>query len=156
VGSDHNDRSLEELWTAMLGKVFDTAKSKQMAPAVVAKEAWLYEDVRDHWDDIVLRSFVTVSGQSIPYQEFALAALLNLEHYVENEPWFNEDGSVLLGGTGSILPTVPNDTYQGQRSLQNVTFPADFRFEMHDPVLKRTILHSYKVISLEKPGSLSL
>jgi len=156
VGSDHNDRSLEELWTTMLGKVFDTAKSKQMAPAVVAKDAWLHEDVRDHWDKIVLRSFVTVSGRSIPYQEFTLAALLDLGFYLQNEPWFQQDGSVLLGGTGGTLPVVPEDIYKGQRSLRNVSFPCDFRFEMYDPVLKRTIAHSYKVISLEEPGSLSL
>ncbi len=34
AGSDHNDRTMEELWTSKLGKVFDTAKSKQMVPGV--------------------------------------------------------------------------------------------------------------------------
>jgi hypothetical protein len=68
VGSDHNDRSLEALWTAMLGKVYDTAKTKQMVPAAVAKDAWLYDDVRDHWDEIVLKSFVTVSDRRVLYQ----------------------------------------------------------------------------------------
>lgn len=156
VGSDHNDRSLEEMETAMLGKVYDTAKSKQMVPAVVAREAWPYDEVRDHWDELVLRSYVTVSGRRVPYQEFKLGALRDFGYYVEHAPWIAEHGSVLFGGTGGILPTVPRDIYQGQSSMRNVVFPTDFQFEMHDPVLRRTISHGYRVVTLEGPGSLSL
>ena len=82
TGSDHNDRSLEDLQTAMLGKVFDSAKLKQMAPAVVAKDAWLYSDVKDHWDQIVLKSSVTEAGQKMPFQEFKLGDLMDLEYYL--------------------------------------------------------------------------
>jgi len=156
VGSDHNDRSLGQLWTAMLGKVYDTAKSKQMVPAVVAGEAWPYDDVKGHWDDIVLRSYVTASGQRVPYQEYRLADLLDLEYYLCRCSWLREDGSVLLGGSSSLLPSVPQDIYQGQTSLKGVIFPCDFHFEMFDPLLKRAIAHSYTVLSLEDPGSLSL
>ena len=156
VGSDHNDRSLVELWTAMLGKVYDTAKSKQMVPAVVAREAWLYDDVKGHWDDIVLRSYVTASRQRVPYQEYRLADLFDLEYYLGCCSWLREDGSILLGGSSSILPSVPQDVYQGQSSLKGVIFPRDFHFERFDPVLKRTIAHSYNVLSLEDPDSLSL
>ncbi len=156
VGSDHNDRSVEELWTAMLGKVYDTAKSKQMAPAVVAGEAWPYDDVKGHWDDIVLKSYVTASGQRVPYQEFRLGDLFDLEHYLGRCSWLREDGSILLGGSGSVLPSVPQHIYKGQSPLQDVTFPCDFHFEMFDPVLDRTIAHSYTVLSLEASGSLSL
>ena len=156
VGSDHNDRSLGELWTAMLGKVYDTAKSKQMVPAVVAREAWPYEDVRGHWDDIVLKSYVTISDRRIPYQEYRLADLLDLEYYRGRCSWFEENGSILLGGSGGLLPSVPENVYQGQSSLQDVIFPHDFHIEMFDPVLGRTIAHSYTVSPLEDPGSLSL
>ncbi len=65
VGSDHNDRSLEALWTEALGKVYDSAKTKQMVPAVVAKDAWKYEDVKDHWDRLNLRSHITLNGKKI-------------------------------------------------------------------------------------------
>ena len=156
VGSDHNDRSLAELWTPMLGKISDTAKSKQMAPAVVAGEAWLYDDVKGHWDDIILKSYVTTPKRRVSYQEYQLADLLDLEYYLGRYSWLREDGSVLLGGSSRVLPSVPRDVYQGQSSLQNVTFPHDFHFEMCDPVLKRTIAHSYVVLSLEDPDSLSL
>jgi uncharacterized protein DUF2848 len=73
VGSDHNDRSMESMWTQSLGKVFDSAKLKQMCPAVIAKTAWRYDDVRDHWDELTLRSFVTVPSGTIPYQDFKLS-----------------------------------------------------------------------------------
>ena len=150
VGSDHNDRSLEELWTAMLGKVFDTAKSKQMVPAVVARDAWPYEDIKDHWDEIVLKSYVTAADQRVSYQEFRLENLLDLEYYLSHCSWLGEEGSILLGGSSSQLPSVPEEISQGK------VFPPDFQFEMVDPVLERKIAHSYTILSLEEPGSLSL
>lgn len=156
VGSDHNDRSLGELWTAMLGKVYDSAKSKQMAPAVVAGDAWHYHDVRGHWDELVLKSTITVSDRRTPYQEFRLAELLDLEYYLNRCSWLREDGSMLFGGSGGILPSVPENVYQGQSSLRDVVFPCDFHIEMLDPVLGRAIAHSYTVLSLEPAGSLSL
>jgi hypothetical protein len=156
VGSDHNDRSLGELWTAMLGRVYDTAKSKQLAPAVVARKAWPYSDVHGHWDDIVLKSYVTISGRREPYQEYRLADLLDLEYYLARCPWLKVDGSVLLGGSGGILSSVPHEVYQGQSSLNDVIFPCDFHVEMLDPVLNRIIAHAYAVLPLERPGSVSL
>ena len=156
VGSDHNDRSLEELWTEMLGKVFDTAKSKQMVPAVVARKAWPYADVRDHWDQLAIRSYVTVSGERIPYQDYPLSELLDLEYYLSRCDWLGEDGSVLLGGSRGQVPGVPEAVFQGQSSMQGVTFPPDFQFELVDPVLGRTISHAYDISSLEEPGSPSL
>ena len=67
VGSDHNDRTIETMWADALGKVYDTAKQKQMVPTVVARDASKYEEIRDHWDRLNLRSYVTVSGKKIPY-----------------------------------------------------------------------------------------
>lgn len=155
-GSDHNDRSLGEMWTSMLGRIADTAKSKQMVPAVVARDAWLYDDVKNHWDEIVIKSFVTVSGQKTPYQEFKLGSMLDLEYYLGKESWLQEDGSVLLGGAGSIVPSLPKNVYQGQSSFEGVIFPTDFHVEMTDPVLDKSISHCYEVFSLEESDSLSL
>ncbi|NIQ33340.1 MAG: DUF2848 domain-containing protein, partial [Nitrososphaeria archaeon] len=87
VGSDHNDRTLVRLWTPSLDKVYDTAKSKQMVPAVVASDAWKYEDVKDHWDQLNLRSYITVSGNKIPYQDFKLGDLFDLEYHFKTNPW---------------------------------------------------------------------
>jgi hypothetical protein len=145
VGSDHNDRSVETMWTEALGKVFDTAKSKQMVPAVVAKDAWRYLDVRDNWDRLNLRSSVTVSDDRVPLQDFSLSDLVDLEHHFAANPWLREDGTVLFMGSSSMLPTVHLESY-----------PQDFYFEVVDPVLHRTISHYYRVQSLEESGSRSL
>lgn len=152
VGSDHNDRSLGDVWTDMLGKIFDTAKTKQMVPAIIAKEAWPYSEVKGHWDEIVLKSWVTSSNEKVQCQEFKLKDLLNLEYYLNHATWFEEDGSILLGGSEGLLPTAPL-VYLEQH---HATFPTDFHFESFDPILNRSISHGYKVISLEKDGSRSL
>jgi len=156
VGSDHNDRSLETMWTEALGKVYDIAKSKQMVPAVVAKDAWLYEDIEDHWDGLNLRSYVTVGGKRIPYQDFPLSTLVDLEYHFQTNPWLKENGVVFFGGTYGTLPTVPPEIYQFQHSIKGLVFPSGFSFEVHDPVLKRTISHRYMVQCLEEPSSPSL
>ena len=93
VGSDHNDRSLGEMTTTMLGKVCDSAKMKQLAPAAVASKAWLYEEIKDHWDDIVLRSYVTVDGERTMLQEFSLSNLLDLTYYMNECPGLRRMGA---------------------------------------------------------------
>ena len=156
VGSDHNDRTLYYLWTDALGKVADTAKSKQMCPAVVARIVWRYEDVKDHWEQLNLTSFVNVGGLKIPYQDFRLSDLVDLEYHLKTHPRLREDGTVLFGGSSEILPDVPSNVYKGQSSIQGLIFPEDFVFELIDAVLKRKISHSYSIVSLEEAGSLSL
>jgi hypothetical protein len=127
-----------------------------MVPAVVAGDAWLYEEVKPHWDELVLRSFVTVSSQRVPYQQFRLGSLLDLEHYADGAPWFQAEGSILFGGSSGILSTVPEHVYRGQATAEGVWFPTDFQFEMSDPVLGRSISHRYAIRALEGPDSLSL
>lgn len=156
VGSDHNDRSLETMWTEALDKIYDTAKSKQMAPAVMAKDAWKYEDILDHWDRLSMRSYVTVSGKKIPYQNFTLSVLVDLEYHFKVNSWLKENGVILFGGSWGALSTVPDDVYKFQSSIKGLIFPQDFHFEVFDPVLKRSISHSYTVRSLEGPSSISL
>ena len=156
VGSDHNDRSLGVMWTEMLGKVDDTAKSKQMVPSVIAGNAWLYDEVKDHWDKIIVSSKVTFSNKLVFYQKYELSQLLDAEHYKHKETWVLEEGSVLLGGSGPLVDHIPDKVYTGQKDLLGVEFPKDFHFEMFDPILNRTISHNYDVISLEPFDSLSL
>lgn len=156
VGSDNNDRVLTDMWSEFTGKIYDSAKTKQMVPAAIANEAWKYEDVKDHWDRIRLKSYVTDSGNRIPYQDFPLSDLLDLEYYFRNFPDLKSNGSVFFGGTGDVLSTVPKNLFQFQSSLKNVAFPSDFHFEIYDPVLDRKISHGYKILSIEEYGSLSL
>lgn len=157
VGSDHVDRTVEIMWTDALGKVYDSAKSKQMAPAVVAKDAWRYEDVKPHWDQLNVKCYVIVDGRKIPYQDFSMSTLVDLEYHFKTVPWLKEDGVVLFCGSARTLPTVPPDIYQVyQRPNPNLKFPSKFELELHDPALKRTITHYYDVLPIEKPDSISL
>ena len=156
VGSDHNDRSLGVMWTEMLGKIDDTAKSKQMVPSVIAGKAWLYDEVKDHWDKIIVSSKVSFSNKLVLYQQYELSQLLDVEHYIHNENWVLQEGSVLLGGSGPLVNRIPDNIYKGQKDLEGVEFPKDFHVEICDPILNRSISHSYDVISLEPVDSLSL
>jgi hypothetical protein len=156
VGSDHGDRTIETMWTDALGKVYDTAKIKQMCPCVVANNAWLYEDVKDHWNRLRLKSYVTLSGRKTTYQDSDVSALLDLEFHLKNNPWLRKSGTVLFCGTVDTIKELPPEVYQFQQHCQGLVFPTDFYFELHDPVLNRSISHGYGVTSVEPPGSLSL
>ena len=156
VGSDHNDRSLGVMWTEMLGKVDDTAKSKQMVPAVMSDKAWLYEDIKSHWDKLIVSSKVTFSNKLVLYQQYKLSQLLDVQYYIHNENWILQEGSVLLGGSGPLVDNIPDKVYKGQKDLEGVDFPKDFHIEITDPVLNRSISHKYDVVSLEPDDSLSL
>jgi len=156
VGSDHNDRTLQYISNESLGKVFDSAKTKQMCPAVVARTAWRYSDVKDHWDDLNLKSFITVYGSKLPYQDFKLSNLVDLEYHLRNNSSLRDDGTVLFGGSSEMLSNVPSTIYTGQSMIKGVTFPTDFNMELGDPVIGRKISHSYSISVLEEIGSLSL
>lgn len=67
AASDHTDRDLE---------TESILKSKQAAPNIVSKRAWRFNDVRDHWDDIELRTWNTHDGESNSYQEATLGEIL--------------------------------------------------------------------------------
>jgi hypothetical protein len=154
VGSDHNDRSVEDIWSSVIGKIYDSAKTKQMAPAVFAKDAWRYEDVKDHWDSLNLRSYVSVSNEKIAYQDFPLSDLVDLEYHFKASPSLKQDGVVLFGGTSETLPTVPAYVYQLTPSSEPFSiYPQDFHFEVYDPILNRKISHYYTVQCLEEKES---
>jgi hypothetical protein len=158
VGSDHNDRSLVEI-TTPLGKIHDSAKSKQMVSAVVAAQTWKYEDIKGHWDDLILRSYVNVSGERTAYQDYCLRELLDLDYYFDKHAWLNQDGTIFFGGTSGTLPSVPDNIFTLEapvNKMKELIFPNNFEFQIHDPILDRTISHSYSIRSLEEAGSLSL
>jgi hypothetical protein len=150
VGSDHNDRSLESLCGKDLGKVYDSVKSKQMAPAIVAKEAWRYDDLKEHWDELKLKSFITILGKRITYQDFTLDKLLNPTYYFSRVGIEKEDGLFLFGGTHPALQSVPSNVYRFQPSINGLIFPQDFNFEIQDQKNKRKISHSYTVKHIEE------
>jgi len=126
VGSDHTDRALEKV---------DISYSKQICPKVISKEAWRYDDVKDHWDELKLRSWVGEEGRENLYQESSLKALLPPETLVANlqrRVRGTLDRTVLFSGTVPLI---------GSR-LQFLSF---FAGEIEDPVRRRRLGFSYRV-----------
>ncbi len=130
-GSDHTDRKVE---------AYSVTVSKQMCDKPIASELWELEDVIDHWDHLILRSFAWINGERVLYQEGTLDAMLPVKDLIERQ--FGKsglpDGCAMFGGTfgakGGIRPA------------------SRFEIELEDPVLKRSIRHAYDVITLPVLG----
>jgi hypothetical protein len=121
VGSDHTDRELE---------TFNVEKSKQACPKILAEQAWLYGDVSDHWDEIILRSYATKGGERVLYQEAKLEALINPDTLLGLEGGkYRHEGAVIFSGT---IPTTKGIIYADR-----------FEMEMQDQKLSRSITHDY-------------
>ena len=130
-GSDHTDRKVE---------AYNVTVSKQMCDKPIASTLWELEDVIGHWDRMILRSYATIKGERVLYQEGTLDAMLPVAELIrrgfggEKLP----DGFVMFGGTfaaiGGIRPA------------------SRFEFELEDPVLRRNISHGYDVIELPVLG----
>lgn len=131
IGSDHTDRKVE---------TYNITVSKQICDKPVAPELWAVDDVAAHWDRLVLRSFATIGGERVLYQEGTLSGMLAPADLIDRE--FGKDGlpegAALFGGTfaakGGIRPATR------------------FDYELSDPVLGRSISHGYDVRTLPVLG----
>jgi hypothetical protein len=131
LGSDHTDRKVE---------TYSVTVSKQMCDKVMAPVLWEFEDVIDHWDQMILRAFAWIGGKRVLYQEGTLDSMLSVAELVRGT--FGDkglpDGCAMFGGTfaakGGIRPS------------------SRFEYELEDPVLKRVIKHAYDVIELPVLG----
>jgi hypothetical protein len=131
LGSDHTDRKVE---------TYSVTVSKQMCDKVLAPVLWEIEDVRGHWDQMILRSFAWIDGTRVLYQEGTLDSMLPVAELIHRQ--FGDkglpDGCAMFGGTfaakGGIRPATR------------------FEFELEDPVLNRSIRHAYDVIVLPVLG----
>jgi hypothetical protein len=66
MGSDHTDRKAEAAGVAL---------SKQLCSKVVGTGLWRYDEVQPHWDQLILRSWATIDGKRVLYQEGAVSSL---------------------------------------------------------------------------------
>lgn len=120
IGSDHTDRLLEKVSIEM---------AKQACPKVVAKEAWIFDEIEDHWDEIIIKAQVTKKGKRILYQEDKLQALLDPNELIEI--FKVENHHSLFSGT------IPLKT--------ELIYADEFEMELFDPIFKRSIRHKYRV-----------
>jgi len=97
VASDHTDRELERL---------DIRKSKQACPTILSKNVWNYEDVKETWDQIEIRSWVIKDGQKNIYQESTLGSILppeDLIGQVQQQVKDSLGGIAIFSGTPPLL-----------------------------------------------------
>jgi hypothetical protein len=122
VGSDHTDRALERV---------NVLESKQKCPKIISTTVWKYEDVKDHWDYIILRSYASKDNRRRLYQESTLRSIITpseLLKKIENAG----PKSVIFSGT---IPVTKGE----------MIYADAFEMEMEDPVLKRRLRHKYRV-----------
>lgn len=125
LASDHTDRKLETQSVAL---------SKQICPKPIARTAWRFSDVADHWDEMIIRAFIEEGGKSVLYQEGPLAALRPPMELVEG---FTGGAKRLPEGVGMICGTVG--------AIGGIRPAPVFTMELFDPVKGRTIRHRYTV-----------
>lgn len=124
LGSDHTDRKAEASGIAL---------SKQLCGKPVGSQLWSYADVEGHWDQLILRSWATIDGKRVLYQESPVSSLRTPRDLIQR--YANADtlpaGTLMFCGTpgaiGGIRPA------------------ARFEMELSDPVLKRSLVHGYDI-----------
>ncbi len=99
VGSDHTDRELESV---------SIIKSKQVCPNVISNRIWRLQEVREDWDQMILRGWTADGeGRRLLYQEAPLSAMMTPEDlmaFVQNRSNDrNLDGMMIFSGTIPIL-----------------------------------------------------
>jgi hypothetical protein len=136
VGSDHTDRALEE---------YNIPWSKQAAPNVLAPVVWRWSEVRDHWDDVTIESWI---GDR-PGADMAL-----YQRGSAKEFWTPPE---MVESVRERLAPVPGTRvfYSGTMSTEEgaLNYGRVFRIRLHDPVLGRSIEHQYTVTVLAEEVS---
>jgi hypothetical protein len=127
VGSDHTDRAAERASIEL---------SKRLAPKIIARQVWPLEEVKDHWDDLALRSWV---NDSTLYQQGTAGRILALGEFPLAQLRPPGRDLVLFLGT---LPLLTGGFVMGGR----------FKGEIADPILGRSIELSYAVKLLRDEG----
>ena len=124
VGSDHTDRKAETIGVTL---------SKQLCAKPVSAAAWRYDEVKPHWEKLILRSW----SDGELYQEGTVAAMRTPED--------------LLSKYGKL----PNGwaMFCGTLAAKGGIRPAKrFRMELEDPILKRKLAHEYAIKVLPVEG----
>jgi hypothetical protein len=130
VGSDHTDRDLERL---------DILKSKQVCPATMSRSLWKYGEIKDHWDQIEIRSFATKDGKKVLYQESTVGTILPPEELIR---LVQEKVAGPLEGIAIYSGTPPLKT-------EAIIFADLFEGELYDPILKRKLTMRYFIHPLD-------
>jgi len=124
IGSDHTDRKAETMGIAL---------SKQLCAKVVGKTLWRLDEVVRHWDQLILRAYITIDGKRLKYQEGPLSAMRNPSDLMARAGGEEKfvTGTIMfcgtLGAIGGIRPA------------------ARFRALLDDPILGREMSCEYHI-----------
>jgi hypothetical protein len=123
VGSDHTDRKVE---------AYGVTVSKQMCPKPLGSVLWPFEEVRDHWDSLMLRSWITRNGKRELYQEGLVTRMRAPEDLIGR--YLEKDGALPVG-TVMYCGTLP---VHGKIEAGEL-----FEVELEDPLRGRSLKHGY-------------
>jgi hypothetical protein len=124
VGSDHTDRKAEAIGVSL---------SKQLCAKPVSSESWRYDEVKPHWEKLVLRSWA--DGEL--YQEGPVTAMRSPEDLLQRYGGLKSGWAMFCGTLAAK---------GGIRSAER------FAMELDDPVLKRKLKHEYRIRVLPVEG----
>ena len=132
VGSDHTDRVIETVGVTV---------SKQMCDKPIASTFWPWEEVSGHWSQLMLRSWIVENGERRLYQEGSVTSMLDPLDLIAR--WHDGNG-VLSDHCLMFCGTLP--------AIGGIRKSPVFEFELHDPVLERSIRHQYAIDTLPVYG----
>ena len=125
LASDHTDRKLE---------AYSVALSKQVCPKPAGTQAWDYEDIEAHWDELIVRSWIEEDNKRILYQEGSLSSLRTPRDLINGylasvgKTEFKEGTAMTCGTVAAVGGIRPSST---------------FDMELYDPRLNRSLRHRY-------------
>ncbi|MBI3710086.1 MAG: DUF2848 domain-containing protein [Proteobacteria bacterium] len=132
VASDHTDRKVETVGVTV---------SKQLCFKPVGATLWRFDDVRPHWDRLVLRAYAVIGSDRRLYQEGAVALMRDPVELMD-----------LYCGKGKRLPAGSAMFSGTLAAIGGIRPAASFEMELEDPVLKRKIAHRYRIVTLPIEG----
>lgn len=131
IGSDHTDRKAETVGVTL---------SKQLCAKPVGSTLWRYDEVKPHWDKLVLRSFVPDGGKRRLYQEGPVTNMRSPEELIR-----------LYTGSDKLAPGTA--MFCGTFAVHGeISYSGTFDMELEDPVLGRKLTHGYHIVSLPDEG----
>lgn len=127
VASDHTDRRNEKLSIGI---------AKQLVQRVISREVWRFEDVADHWDQLVLKSYVMDNGHRRLYQSSTAGHILPVDDIitcVAKQSRRSLDEAIIFSGTVPLIDGA-------------MCYAPRFEAELSDPRTGRTLSARYDVV----------
>lgn len=133
LGSDHTDRQLETVGVTV---------SKQVCAKPVGPDSWLWSEVADHWDDLILRSWTVTAGKREIYQDGTAAAMRHpddlISLYTKGARTVLSEGEAMFCGTLA--------------AIGGIRYAPRLELELEDPVLGRVLRTGYDIRPLPVHG----